>query len=449
MKLWQKEDATAPLLDSVAEQFTAGSDRVTDMWLAASDVLGTIAHAIMLQQTGLLSAGELEQLRKELTAIYHTIEAGSFVIDEGVEDIHSQVEFLLTARLGDLGKKVHSGRSRNDQVLTDIRLFTRSSMLNIIRRIEKLFNIFQQKSELHRSVLLPGYTHLQMAMPSSFGLWFGAWAEALADDLVLLKAAFDLNNRNPLGSAAGFGTSFPLNRSLTTHLLGFDELNYNVVYAQMTRGKVERITATALAGVASTLSRFATDVCLFMNQNMNFLSLPEALTTGSSIMPHKKNPDVFELIRARSNRLQALPQTITLLMNNLPGGYFRDMQEIKEVYLPAFGQLAQLLDVTAYMTDRLIVHDRVSGNSHYDCLFTVESVNRMVLNGVPFRDAYRIVAKQLSDGTYRPERELAHSHEGSAGNLCNGAIRQRFEMLVDSFPFQREEEIRQTLLCSD
>ncbi|HEX7410901.1 MAG TPA: argininosuccinate lyase [Bacteroidales bacterium] len=442
MKLWEKGIA----IDKLIERFTVGRDREMDLYLAGSDVLGTIAHCIMLEKVGLLSAEELHQLRIALSAIYHQIIEGKFVIEEGVEDVHSQVEFMLTRKLGDTGKKVHSGRSRNDQVLVDLRLFTRDSLITLSQSVRLLFGALQAQSEENKNVLLPGYTHLQVAMPSSFGLWFGAYAEALSDDLMLLQGAYNINNQNPLGSAAGYGSPFPLDRRLTTQLLGFGDLNYNVVYAQMGRGKVERITAFALSNLAATLSRMASDLCLYMSQNFNFITLPDELTTGSSIMPHKKNPDVFELIRARCNRIQNLPAEITLTMNNLTSGYFRDMQLIKESFLPVFDEMNTILDVTTFMINHVQVNKAILDDPKYNYLFTVEAVNEAVLTGTPFRDAYKQVGERIAAGTFSPSKEIHHTHEGSIGNLCNDEIRRKFDVVYASFPAQKIAEVKKSLI---
>ena len=442
MKLWEKGTP----VNEVIEAFTVGRDRELDLYLAESDVLGTIAHIMMLESVGLLQAEELSALRKELSAIYQTILKGDFTIEVGIEDVHSQVEYLLTQRLGESGKKVHSGRSRNDQVLVDLRLFTRDNILDIAAAVKYLFDELQLQSETYKEVLLPGYTHLQIAMPSSFGLWFGAYAEALADDLQLLLSAYRINNQNPLGSAAGYGSSFPLNRSMTTKLLGFDDLNYNVVYAQMGRGKVEKITAFALSNIASTLSRMASDLCLYMSQNFGFITLPDELTTGSSIMPHKKNPDVFELIRARCNRLQMLPNEIGAIMSNLPSGYFRDMQMIKESFLPAFGELQTILDVATFMIKNVKIKKDILDDQKYTYLFSVETVNEAVLQGVPFRDAYKLVGKQIAEGTFHPPLKVNHTHEGSIGNLCNKEIAMKFEAVYHSFESGKVKVIKHNLI---
>ena len=442
MKLWEKGTS----INELIEKFTVGNDREMDLYLAESDVLGTIAHCIMLEKVGLLTADELHILRKELSAVYRQIEEGRFLIEADIEDVHSQVEYMLTQKLGDTGKKVHSGRSRNDQVLVDLRLFTRDNLIHISQSVKVLFDVLQSQSEKYKHALLPGYTHLQLAMPSSFGLWFGAYAEALSDDLLLLQSAYLLNNQNPLGSAAGFGSSFPLDRRLTTQLLGFDDLNYNVVNAQIGRGKIERITAFALANLAATLSRMASDLCLYMSQNFNFITLPDELTTGSSIMPHKKNPDVFELIRARCNRIQNVPAEITLLMNNLTSGYFRDMQIIKESFLPLFDELQAILEVTTLMINSVQINENILDDPKYNYLFSVESVNDAVLQGVPFRDAYKMVSAQIAAGLFTPEKEIHHTHEGSIGNLCNEDIARKFNTVFDSFPVNKVAEVKKSLV---
>ncbi len=442
MKLWDKGTA----VNEMIEAFTVGRDREMDLYLAESDVLGTIAHITMLETIGLLQKDELSVLKQALAVISKDIKNGSFVIEPGVEDVHSQVELLLTKQLGDIGKKVHSGRSRNDQALLDIRLFTRDSLLEIVDSIQSLFQVLQSQSEKYKEVLLPGYTHLQVAMPSSFGLWFGAYAEALTDDLQLLSSAYKINNQNPLGSAAGYGSSFPLNRTLTTQLLGFDDLNYNVVYAQMGRGKVERIAAFAIANLASTLSRMATDLCMFMSQNFGFITLPAEITTGSSIMPHKKNPDVFELIRARCNKLQSLPVEIGSILGNLPSGYFRDMQMIKESFLPAFAEIQTILQIAAFAIGEIGVNTQILDDPKYNYMFSVEEVNRLVLSGIPFRDAYKIVGKQIEEGNFNPDRNLKHTHEGSLGNLCNDEIADKFARAFSEFDKSKVDKMKASLL---
>ena len=441
-KLWDKNVE----INKEIERFTVGRDREMDLYLAPYDVLGSIAHITMLEQIGLLEKEELTRLTAELKAIYARCKRGEFVIEDGVEDVHSQVELLLTRKLGDIGKKIHSGRSRNDQVLLDVKLFIRHRLKGVVEAVTELFDALQQKSEQYKAVLMPGYTHLQIAMPSSFGLWFGAYAESLTDDMLFLQAAYKQANRNPLGSAAGYGSSFPLNRTLTTRLLGFDSMTYNVVYAQMGRGKTERNVAFALASVAATLSKLAFDACLFNSQNFSFVKLPDSCTTGSSIMPHKKNPDVFELIRAKSNKLQALPEQIILVINNLPSGYFRDLQIIKEVFLPAFDELEDCLRMTTYIIQRMEVNAHILDNPMYDPIFSVEEVNRLSAEGVPFRDAYKQVALQIAQGTYRADKQIRHTHEGSIGNLCNEEIKQLMQQLLSAFHFERMEAAEKALL---
>lgn len=427
MKLWQKntqEDVTE--IQHIVERFTIGSDKLWDLSLASADVKGSLAHAQMLYAIGLLSENEWLQLRDGLQTIRESIEDGSFVIEDGVEDVHSQIELLLTRSKGEAGKKIHCGRSRNDQSLLDIKLYIKEELKTISKKIETLFNCFLSLSELHRDALMPGYTHMQLAMPSSFGLWFGAYAESLSDDLELLIAAYNIANKNPLGSGAGYGSSFPLNRKLTTSLLEMEDLNYNVIYAQMTRGKTEKVMAMAMASVAATLSRFSYDVCLYMNQNFEFISFPDVLTTGSSIMPHKKNPDVFELIRAKCNRIQALPNELTLLVNNLPSGYHRDMQLTKECLFPAINELENCLNMMVLMLENCIIKKDLLADEKYNNLFTVEKVNKLVLAGMPFRDAYREVAGQIENKAFEAEKTLQHIHEGSLGNLCNETIKDVF-----------------------
>ena len=442
MKLWDK----GVPVNEIIETFTVGRDREMDLYLAESDILGTIAHITMLQSIGLLEQHELSELKKALVAIYQDVKNGNFSIELGVEDVHSQVELLLTRRLGDMGKKVHSGRSRNDQALLDIRLYTRDCLLSVASETQSLFEVLQRQSDKYKDELLPGYTHLQVAMPSSFGLWFGAYAEALADDLQLLLSAYKINNQNPLGSAAGYGSSFPLNRTLTTRLLGFDDLNYNVVYAQMGRGKVERITAFAIANLAATIGRMATDLCLFMSQNFGFITLPAEFTTGSSIMPHKKNPDVFELLRARCNRLQSLPVEIGNIMGNLPSGYFRDMQITKESFLPALTEIQLILQVSAFALQQVQVNEHILDDPKYAHLFSVEEVNRLVLSGVPFRDAYKIVGKQIEAGSFSPETTVNHTHEGSIGNLCNDKIAAKFKTTYSGFNGEALQSLKANLV---
>ena len=441
-KLWEKNTE----VNKEIEKFTVGRDRELDLYLAKYDVLGSMAHITMLQSIGLLGADELDVLLAELRLIHADIEAGRFTIEDGVEDVHSQVELLLTRKLGDVGKKIHSGRSRNDQVLVDLKLFTRAQLKEIAEETKVLFEELQAQSERYKGVLMPGYTHLQVAMPSSFGLWFGAYAESLVDDLLFLQAAYKMTNRNPLGSAAGYGSSFPLNRTLTTRLLGFDSMNYNVVYAQMGRGKMERNVAFALASIAGTLSKLAFDACLFNSQNFGFVKLPDNCTTGSSIMPHKKNPDVFELTRAKCNKIQALPQQIILIMNNLPCGYFRDLQIIKEVFLPAFEELKDCLRMTAYIVNKIQVNEHILDDPQYDTMFSVEEVNRLAASGMPFRDAYKKVGLDIEAGNFVPDKHIRHTHEGSIGNLCNSEIHALMEKVWDGFNFAQAEEAEKRLL---
>ena len=442
MKLWEKNFQ----INKKIEQFTVGRDREMDLYLAEHDVIGSIAHIIMLESIGLLKADELQSLLAELRKIYTEIKAGNFVIEDGIEDVHSQIELMLTRSLGDIGKKIHSGRSRNDQVLVDIKLFTRRQLKLVAEDVRSLFLELQQQSELCRDVLMPGYTHLQVAMPSSFGLWFGAYAESLVDDMMFLQAAFRMTNRNPLGSAAGYGSSFPLNRTLTTQLLGFDSLDYNVVYAQMGRGKMERNVAFALATIAGTIAKLAFDACLFNSQNFAFVKIPNECTTGSSIMPHKKNPDVFELTRAKCNKIQALPQQITLIMNNLPSGYFRDLQIIKEVFLPAFQELRDCLQMTAYIINKMQVNKQLLDDPRYDLMFSVEEVNRLANEGMPFRDAYKKVGLDIEAGKFIPVKKVHHTHEGSIGNLCTEQIAALMDDVWEGFNFQRMEEAERKLV---
>ncbi len=435
MKLWQKDTLSGDGSKEV-ETFTVGKDREMDMYLAAFDVLGSLAHIEMLESVGLLTQDELTQLQAELKRIYRQVEKGEFKLEHDVEDIHSQVELLLTEKLGDIGKKIHSARSRNDQVLVDIKLFLRHQLEDLVNTIQPFFELLQTQSEKYKDNLLPGYTHLQLAMPSSFGLWFGAYAESLVDDTITLKAAYDVVNKNPLGSAAGYGSSFPINRALTTTLLGFDELNYNVVYAQMGRGKAERITAMALANVADTLSKLSMDATLFLNQNFSFISFPAQLTTGSSIMPHKKNPDVFELIRSHCNQIKALPNEIMLMTTNLPSGYHRDLQLLKEHLFPAFKTLKDCIEMAGLMLSNIEVKNDILEDEKYKFLFSVEEVNKLVLNGTPFRDAYKKVGLDIEAGKFTCNTSVNHTHEGSIGNLCTGEIKKQMQKLVDSFPFE-------------
>ena len=441
-KLWEKSVQVNKEID----RFTVGRDREMDLYLAKHDVMGSMAHITMLQSIGLLTEEELSLLLAELKNIYAEAERGEFVIEDGVEDVHSQVELMLTRRLGDVGKKIHSGRSRNDQVLLDLKLFTRTQLKEVAEAVEQLFHVLILQSERYKNVLMPGYTHLQIAMPSSFGLWFGAYAESLVDDMFFLQAAFKMCNRNPLGSAAGYGSSFPLDRTMTTRLLGFDSLNYNVVYAQMGRGKMERTVAFAMAGIAATLSKLAFDACMFNSQNFGFIKLPDQFTTGSSIMPHKKNPDVFELTRAKCNKLQGLPQQITLISNNLPSGYFRDLQIIKEVFLPSFDELKDCLRMVTHMMREVKVNEQILDDDKYALLFSVEEVNRLVLEGMPFRDAYKQIGLNIEAGKFVPVKKVHHTHEGSIGNLCNDQISALMQNIMDGFAFNRVNEAEQQLL---
>ena len=428
-KLWDK--GFEP--DRMIEEYTVGQDRELDLQLARYDVEGSLAHIAMLEKIGLLTREELESLTAGLQQIAAQIEAGDFEIEPDIEDVHSEVELLLTRRLGDVGKKIHSGRSRNDQVLVDLKLFLRDELRQIAGAVRQLFDRLQEQSERYREVLMPGYTHLQIAMPSSFGLWFGAYAETLVDDMRMLAAAWHIANQNPLGSAAGYGSSFPLDRTMTTRLMGFETLHYNVVAAQMSRGKSERAAAAAIAAVAATVGRMAMDLCLFMSQNFGFVSLPDELTTGSSIMPHKKNPDVFEIMRGRCNRLQALPNEIALLTTNLPVGYHRDLQLMKDILFPAIEEIKRTLRMGDFMLAHLKVNEHILNDRKYDYLFTVEDVNRLVLQGVPFREAYRQVGMAVQRGEYRPTREVHHTHEGSIGNLCTAEIRPKMERVMEEF----------------
>ena len=442
MKLWEKNYE----INKEIERFTVGRDREMDLYLAPYDVLGSMAHITMLESIGLIGQDELPLLLKELRAIYEQAQKGEFTIEDGIEDVHSQVELMLTRKLGDMGKKIHSGRSRNDQVLVDLKLFTRHQLQRVAEAVKDLFDELIQKSEQYKQVLMPGYTHLQVAMPSSFGLWFGAYAESLCDDMLFLQAAYKMTNRNPLGSAAGYGSSFPLNRQMTTDLLGFDSMDYNVVYAQMGRGKTERNVGFALATIAGTIAKLAFDACLFNSQNFGFVRLPKECTTGSSIMPHKKNPDVFELIRAKSNKLQALPQQVTLIMNNLPVGYFRDLQIIKEVFLPAFDELMDCLQMTAYIINRIEVNDHILDDPRYDPMFSVEEVNRLAAEGMPFRDAYKKVGLDIEAGRFTPCKDIHHTHEGSIGNLCNDRIEALMAEVYGQFGFERVAQAEEALL---
>ena len=441
-KLWEKNTTVNPEI----ERFTVGRDIEMDLYLAPYDVLGSIAHSAMLQSIDLLTEEEMNDLHRELREIYAIAEKGEFVIEEGVEDVHSQVELMLTRKLGDTGKKIHSGRSRNDQVLVDLKLYTRNELKAVCKGVKELFDSLIAQSNRYKDVLMPGYTHLQVAMPSSFGLWFGAYAEGLTDDMLFLQAAYKMCNRNPLGSAAGYGSSFPLNRTMTTELLGFDSMNYNVVYAQMGRGKSERNVAYAIASVAGTLAKLAFDACMFNSQNFGFVKLPAECTTGSSIMPHKKNPDVFELLRAKCNRLQALPTDIIMIMNNLPVGYFRDLQIIKELFIPAIEQLKDCIKMANYIIERMEVNENILDDNRYDAMFSVEEVNRLASEGMPFRDAYKKVGLDIEAGTFVPDKKIAHTHEGSIGNLCNDRIEELMNSIFDGFGFEKAEQAEKALL---
>ena len=433
MKLWQKNYQ----VDQSIDTFTVGDDRELDLYLAKYDVLGSLAHTRMLEKVGLLSASDLEQVQKGLKEIYSEIEEGNFTIEPDVEDIHSQVELLLTRRLGDVGKKIHSGRSRNDQVLVDIKMFLRSEVMRVVYSYKELFDLLQELSNEHKDKMLPGYTHLQLAMPSSFGMWFGAYAEAITDDMEVLLAAYNSANKNPLGSAAGYGSTFPLDRQLTTDLLGFETLNYNAVFAQMSRGKTERNVAFAIAAVAGTLSKLAYDVVLYMNQNFGFISFPDELTTGSSIMPHKKNPDVFELVRGKCNVLQSLPNELMLLTSNLPSGYHRDLQLTKDVIFPAFNKIVDCINITTYMLSQVQVKEGLLDDEKYDVLFSVDAVNNLVVEGKPFRDAYKIVGGDIAEGKFKRPEQLNYQHLGSIGNLANDQIAQLMEMKLAQFSFDK------------
>lgn len=443
MKLWDKGTP----VNKAIEDFTVGQDRELDLYLATHDILGSMAHVTMLESVGLIEKEELPVLLAELKNLYLEAEAGNFTIEEGVEDVHSQVEFLLTQKLGDLGKKIHSGRSRNDQVLLDLKLFTRDAIKEIVESTSQLIDTFLKRAEETKEVLMPGYTHLQVAMPSSFGLWFSAYAESLSDDLELLQSAFKITNQNPLGSAAGYGSSFPLNRQMTTDLLGFDNMNYNVVYAQMGRGKVEKIVSFALANLAGTLSKFAYDVCLYMSQNFNFVSLPTEFTTGSSIMPHKKNPDVFELTRARCNKLQGVPGQIGMIINNLPVGYFRDLQMVKEVFLPSFKEMNDCLKIVDLAVGKMTVNKEILKDEKYNFLFSVEEVNKLVLDGLPFREAYKTIGAEIEQGKFKPEKKVSHVHEGSIGNLCLAEISLKKNNTIKGFNFNQIEASKNSLLA--
>lgn len=444
-KLWDKGID----VNQEVEKFTIGRDQEMDIFLAPYDVMGSLAHITMLQSIGLLTKEELDALSDELKSIYVLAKSGWIQIEEGVEDIHSQVELMLTRRLGDVGKKIHSGRSRNDQVLVDLKLFTRAELQKLVENISKLFEVLISQSNRYKEVLMPGYTHLQVAMPSSFGLWFGAYAESLVDDLQMLLAAFKVTNRNPLGSAAGYGASFPLNRQMTTDLLGFESMNFNVVYAQMGRGKMERTVASAMASVAATLSKLAFDACMYTSQNFGFIKLPAQYTTGSSIMPHKKNPDVFELTRAKCNKIQAIQQQIILITNNLPSGYYRDLQIIKEVFIPTFAELNDCITMVTRMLSEVEINEHILDDSRYDAIFSVEKVNELVLQGVPFRDAYKQVGLEIEAGNFKPNKELNHTHEGSIGNLCNDKIESLYNKVLAEFNFEKINSAIEKLVNKD
>lgn len=441
-KLWDKGIEVSKLI----EEFTIGRDRELDLLLAPYDVKGSIAHAIMLEKIGILDKNELEKIKTILKQIYQDIEKSNFVIEEGVEDVHSQIELLLTRSIGDAGKKIHTARSRNDQVLLDLKLYIRDHIRMLAEGLKSFFNNLIIQSEKYKDYLMPGYTHLQIAMPSSFGLWFGAYAESLADDLLVLLAAFNVTNQNPLGSAAGYGSSFPIDRELTTKLLGFETMNYNVVYAQMGRGKVERLVSFALGTIASTMSKMAYDLCMFMSQNFGFVSLPEELTTGSSIMPHKKNPDVFELIRAKSNKVQALTNEISMITNNLPSGYFRDVQIVKESFLQSFDYLTDIINILNYSIRRISVKTNILKDELYKYIFSVEEVNKLVQKGIPFRDAYKQIGEQIKRGEFSPELKVSHVHEGSIGNLCNNEIIDKFNKNMVGFSFNKYLDAEEKLL---
>jgi argininosuccinate lyase len=442
MKLWEKGIP----VNKAIEDFTVGKDRELDLYLAPFDILGSMAHITMLESVGLIEKEELPMLLQELKKLYLLSVNGKFVIEDGVEDVHSQVEFLLTKELGDLGKKIHSGRSRNDQVLLDLKLFTRDAIKEIVESASSIIDVLLQRADETKNILMPGYTHLQVAMPSSFGLWFSAYAESLTDDLEILLAAYKITNQNPLGSAAGYGSSFPVNRQMTTDLLGFSKMNFNVVYAQMGRGKVEKIVSFAVGNLAATLSKLAFDVCLFMSQNFNFISLPAEFTTGSSIMPHKKNPDVFELIRAKCNKLQGVSNQISLMTNNLPSGYFRDLQIVKEVFLPSFKELNDCLNIAELALKNMTVKNNILDDPKYDFIFSVEAVNKLVLKGIPFREAYKIVGEQIESGNFKPEKEVKHIHEGSVGNLLLEKIADYKNVRIKNFEFDEIETAIRNLL---
>jgi argininosuccinate lyase len=454
VKLWQKvsgknlekQGASNHEATLRIENFTVGKDREMDMYLAEFDVIGSMAHAIMLESIGLLETNELAGILKECLKIYNDILNGKFLIEKNIEDVHSQVEWLLTQALGDTGKKIHSGRSRNDQVLVDLKLFMRHQLRQIVNLTEVLFHKLVELSNQHKNDLLPGYTHLQIAMPSSFGLWFGAYAESLVDDTVVLQAAYKVVNKNPLGSGAGYGSSFPLNRTLTTKLLGFDDLNYNVVYAQMTRGKSEYVVLSGMTSLATTLSRMAMDICLYNSQNFGFVMLPDDFTTGSSIMPHKKNPDVAELLRAKTNRLKGLPTELAFVTSNLPSGYHRDMQILKEILMPAFDQMIECLDIAHFMMSNIEIKPNLLEDKKYDPIFSVERVNELVMQGIPFRDAYLQVKEEIFGGSYEAQRDLNHTLEGSIGNLCNNEITKMMSDVIKGFDFVKVDTALEELL---
>ena len=442
MKLWDKGIP----VNRAIEDFTVGNDRTMDLFLAPFDIIGSMAHITMLESVGLIGKEELPVLLAGLKQLYKISVKGKFKIEDGVEDVHSQVELMLTQRLGELGKKIHSGRSRNDQVLLDLKLFTRDAIEKITFEVSDLADLLLKRADETKEVIIPGYTHLQIAMPSSFGLWFGAYAESLTDDLELLLSAYKIVQQNPLGSAAGYGSSFPLNRQLTTDLLGFSKMNYNVVYAQMGRGKTEKITAFALANIASTLSKLAFDICLYMSQNFGFVSLPDEFTTGSSIMPHKKNPDVFELIRARCNKIQGIPSQISLIINNLPSGYFRDLQIVKEVFIPIFSELSDCLKIATHAIAKMTVKNDILEDQKYTHIFSVEEVNKLVMQGVPFRDAYKRVGEQIASGEFNSDKKIVHTHEGSIGNLCLEQIADQKKKIIGQFGFEKTKRAIKKLL---
>lgn len=442
MKLWDKHIKTDKFINS----FTVGKDREMDIFLARYDVLGSIAHIKMLERIGLLTRDELLDLHRGLVNIYHSIEEGKFIIEDDIEDIHSQVELMLTREYGDTGKKIHSARSRNDQVILDIKLFIRDELQQIVERTQQLFQMLIALSEKYKSILIPGYTHLQTAMPSSFGLWFASFAESLSDDMLMLLSSYRIADQNPLGSAAGYGSSFPVNRTYTTQLLGFADMNFNVMYAQMTRGKTERMVSFGLSALAGTLSKLAGDICMFSSQNFNFIRLPDEITTGSSIMPHKKNPDVFELIRAKCNKIQALPNEIEHIIINLPPGYNRDLQVVKESFLPVFEEVNHCISMMAYALDKLVPVTDIVKNETYFYIFSVEEVNKLVIQGIPFRDAYKKVADDIAKGIYKPDYMVEHTHEGSIGNLCNDQIIRKMDAVIRQFDFKKKEKALAELL---